>query len=326
MLDYNNLISNSKAFKIIELDASSSRLSHAYMFISSDDNYLKTFCERACKHFINLDDGVNQDKNNLRIEKRVHPDVKFFGEDKNIDAAMSAEIVELAGFSPFEADKKVFVLYNVQNMNEASQNKILKTIEEPPKNTYFILACKATSRMLPTILSRVKQITLDELSPMQISKLLTENGVPPEKAEIYASCASGNGTFAEKLATDDGFVGFFNSVVNAYFEINGSRDVLKFSNEFTAKSVDKDEFFDIAMVIARDIMMVLSGKDNFVLCKNILPKLKVIASMLNLEAVSNLIAECVEAKKKLVFNVSATSVVDSFLFKVAEVKVKCRRL
>ena len=36
MLDYSNVINNSKAFKIIELDAKSSRLSHAYMFVAED--------------------------------------------------------------------------------------------------------------------------------------------------------------------------------------------------------------------------------------------------------------------------------------------------
>lgn len=326
MLDYNKLITDSKAFKIIELDGESSRLSHAYMFVSADENYLKAFCEKVCKHIINLNETQNQEKNELRIEKRVHPDVKFFGEDKNIDSALTGEIVELAGFSPFEADKKVFVLWNVHNMNESAQNKILKTIEEPPKNTHFILACKNTTRILQTIISRVKQIELDELSAQNITDLLVEKGISRDKAEIYASCASGNGAFAEKLATDDGFVDFFSGVVSAFFEINGSRDVLKFSNDFTAKTVDKNEFFDIAMVVARDIMMILSGKEDFVLCKNFIPKLKVISSMLNLEFVSQLIDACVECKKKLQFNVNATAVVDDFLFKIAEVKVKCRRL
>ena len=80
------------------------------------------------------------------------------------------------------------------------------------------------------------------------------------------------------------------------------------------------------MVVARDVMMILSGKDEFVLCKNIIPKLKVISSMLNLEFASKLIDACVESKKKLLFNVNSTAVIDDFLFKIAEVKVKCRRL
>ena len=55
-------------------------------------------------------------------------------------------------------------------------------------------------------------------------------------------------------------------------------------------------------------------------------KLKVVASMLNLDSTGEIIKECLKQKKNLEFNVNSTSVVDSVLFKLAEVKVKCRRL
>ena len=326
MLDYTNVINDSNAFKMIELDAKGSRISHAYLFVCEDENYLFKFCERVCKHFINLNETENAEKNILRIEKKIHPDVKFFGEEKAIDVSAANQIVNEAVLSPFEADKKIFVLWNVHNMNEASQNKILKTIEEPPRNTYFILACKNTSRILQTILSRVKQIELDTLSSSKICQMLESRGVEKEKAEIYASCSNGNGAFAEKLAMDDGFVEFFNQVVMCFFEINGSRDVLKYSSIFNAKTVDKDEFFNIASIIVRDISMILAGKTEFVVSKNMLSKLKLVSSMLNLDATCALMASCIQAKKKLVFNVNSTAVIDDFLFKLAEVKVKCRRL
>lgn len=326
MLNYTEVINNSKALKIVELDGNSSRLSHAYMFVSEDENYLKCFCEKVCKMFINLNETENAEKNELRIEKRVHPDVKFFGEDKNIDASLATEIVDASGYSPFEADKKIFVLWNVHNMNEASQNKILKTIEEPPKNTYFILACKSTSRLLQTIISRVKMIELDELQSGTICAMLEAKGIKKEMAEIFASCANGNATFAEKLATDDGFVEFFNQVVSCFFEVNGSRDVLKYSNIFNAKTIDKEEFLNIALIVCRDVQMVLAGKNEFVSCKNIINKLKLISSSLNLDATTTLIETIVAEKKKLHFNVNSTAVIDDFLFKLAEVKVKCRRL
>ncbi len=326
MLDYSNVINNSRAFKIIELDAESSRLSHAYMFVAEDENYLKSFCEKVCKFFINLNETENVEKNELRIEKRIHPDVKFFGETENIYANTVATIVDEAGYSPFESDKKIFVLWNADKMNEAAQNKILKTIEEPPKNTYFILAVASTSRLLQTILSRVKTIELDTLQTETICAMLENSGISKEKASIFAGCSNGNGTFAEKLAMQEGFVDFFNQVVSCFYEINGSRDVLKYSSIFSAKNIDKDEFLDIAMIVCRDIQMILSGKDEFVLNKNILPKLKVISSMLNLNATSTLIDAIIFEKKKLHFNINSTAVLDDFLFKLAEVKVKCRRL
>ncbi len=332
MLDYSNVITNSKAFKIIELDATSSRLSHAYMFVAEDENYLKSFCEKVCKYFINLNETKNAQKNEIRIDSRNHPDVKFYGEkEKSADKERImvddvAEIVEQASYTPFEADKKIFVLWHADNMNESAQNKILKTIEEPPKNTYFILAAASTSKLLQTILSRVKTIELDTLSTDTICEMLEQTGVSKDKALVYAACSNGNGAFAEKLAKQTGFVEFFGQVVSCFFEINGSRDVLKFSNIFGAKTVDKEEFLDIAMVVCRDIQMILAGKDEFVVNKNYMPKLKVISSTLNFGATSTLIETIIAEKKKLHYNINSTAVLDDFLFKLAEVKVKCRRL
>ena len=189
-----------------------------------------------------------------------------------------SSIVESSNVSPFEADKKIFVLLGSEKMNESAQNKLLKSIEEPPKNTFYLLCATSTNKILQTILSRVKRIDLDELSAENIFDMLKQQNVPEQKAWIYASCASGNGTFAEKLATDDGFVDFFNSIVSCLYEINGSRDVLKYSNLFSAKGIDKEEFINVVMLVLRDVMMVLSKKEEFVVCKNLMAKLKVISS------------------------------------------------
>ena len=326
MLDFNELIFSSKAYNIVSLDSRLGRISHAYLFLSDDDNYLYKFCENVAKHLINIEEKENVEKNNLRIEKQIHPDVKFFGLDKTIDSQTASSIVELASFSPFESDKKIFMLFNVHLMNEASQNKILKTIEEPPKNTYFILAGKSASKLLPTIISRVKQIELEKIKSEDIARLLIQSGVQETRAQICSDSSNGNATYAEKLANEDGFIDFYNQIASALFEINGSRDVLKYSVYFNGKNIDKKEFLNIFMIMVRDVAMILSKTENLLINKNCLAKLKVVASMLNLNATSELIGECLKQKKNLEFNVNSTSVIDSVLFKLAEVKVKCRRL
>ena len=327
MLNYENVINNSNGHKLICMDIKMDRISHAYLFVSPDENYLYKFSIEVAKMFINIKEKENINKNNIRIDNHTHPDVMIYGNnDSLINVEIVNEIFEKAQVCPFESDKKIFVLFNVQDMNDISQNKILKLIEEPPKNTYFILAATGTTRILSTILSRVKQVKLNEISNSEISKMLVETGVKEQNAEIYASCSNGNSSFAEKLATDEGFIDFFEKIVSCFFEIKGSKDVLKYSSIFTAKNIDKNEFFDIATIISRDLSMIISGKPELVICKNVLIKLKVIASSLNLSSTSILISTCIESKKDLVYNANQTAVIDKFLFKLAEVKVKCRRL
>lgn len=326
MLEYKDVILKSKAYEMVVRDIKSDRCSHAYLFVSQDGFYASKFAEMVAKLIItNGEDEVYSENARAKIEKHVHPDVKVFGEVKGIDTKTATEIIEQANISPFEANKKVFIIENTQDMNESAQNKMLKTIEEPTNSTVFLFVALDSSKILPTIKSRVKQIALDELSADQIAEMLEKVGVQKSEALVFAGCSNQNASFAEKLAKDDGFIEFFNSIVSCFFEINGSRDVLKFSSKFNEKSVDKDEFVNICMFVLRDINMILAKKEELVRLKNVLPKLKVIASSLNVGAVQELIKTCFEAKQNLFYNVNNTAVVDSVLFKLAEVKVKCRR-
>ena len=127
MLNYDKLIISSSAYNILSLDCKSKRLSHAYLFVSKDENLLKRFSESVAKLFINLEDKSNEEKNNLRIDKGIHPDVKYFGLDKVINAEMTDSIVEQSVYSPFESDKKVFVLWNVRR--SAHRPRVLRALE-----------------------------------------------------------------------------------------------------------------------------------------------------------------------------------------------------
>ncbi len=215
MLDYQGFIENSKAYNIIKKDLECDRVSHAYLFVCKDKNLLYKFALETSKILINEHEIETQEKNILRIDKCMHPDVKMYGLSKNIDTETANAIVDASNYSPFESDKKIFVLLGANEMNESAQNKILKTIEEPPKNTYFILCANGTSKILQTILSRVKKVEIDEISADVIADLLMKNGVQESKASVLAACANGNAEFAEKLALDDDFIGFYNDIVNA---------------------------------------------------------------------------------------------------------------
>jgi len=326
MLNYLVAINNSSALATVMRDISLHRVSHAYLFLSQDENYLKCFCEYVCKLLINQNHKENEEKNNLRIEKHIHPDVKIFGEEKAIDAKIASQIVEESDYSPFEADKKIFVILNAGEMNEASQNKILKTIEEPPANTFFILAATSKSKILQTILSRVKEVELEKISYQQIAQMLEESNISKQNAQIVSSCSYGNATFAEKIAHDDGFVEFYKNILSMLVSLDGSKDVLKFSVIFSDKKVDKNEFFNICTTLLRDVLFVSEQAEELVINKTAVESLKLVAKKLNAESVILLIEFCNKCKEMLQFNVNGTAVIDEFLYKLAEVKVKCRRL
>ena len=68
---------------------------------------------------------------------------------------------------------KVFILREAERMNDAAQNSLLKTLEEPPRSTFLILLTSALDRLLPTTRSRSQQVIF---SPLPEAFVLEELG------------------------------------------------------------------------------------------------------------------------------------------------------
>lgn len=76
--------------------------------------------------------------------------------------------------SPFEADKKVVIFEMAHMLNVQSQNALLKILEEPPKNVYFILSCPSSDMLLPTVSSRCAKFSLGALGYSEIYSTLRD--------------------------------------------------------------------------------------------------------------------------------------------------------
>ncbi len=110
------------------------------------------------------------------------------------------EMMKEAFTSPFEAERKVIVLTEADRMNEPAANKLLKTLEEPPARTHFLLLSEAPDELLPTVRSRCQRIDFAALSDADVAAALVAAGVEPEAAAGVARLASGRLDRARSLA------------------------------------------------------------------------------------------------------------------------------
>ena len=160
------IIKNTNAYKVIKADKAKGTLSHAYLLVCDDgvmlDDYALIFTKLlSCQ----TDDVCNKCRTCSLIDKKSFSDVIFYPQDKKIKVADIDDLVQKSYLKPLESDKKLFVLLNAQEMNAQSQNKLLKTLEEPPKNTHIILFATTTYSLLPTVLSRVKTVVIEPFTP-----------------------------------------------------------------------------------------------------------------------------------------------------------------
>ena len=96
----------------------------------------------------------------LVIEKEVDPKTSKL--DKEIKVASARKIMEFMGLAPFISKNKVIIIDAIDEMNTSAQNAILKSLEEPNKNTYIFLVCNNINNVLETISSRCKRINIQQ--------------------------------------------------------------------------------------------------------------------------------------------------------------------
>jgi DNA polymerase-3 subunit delta' len=162
------LISNfNRAEAIFSSYAESGRLPHATLVeCQSAENALE-FAKRLaaaalCRGEKPRPCGACRDC--VKLSHGVHPDLAVIsgGEKaKSFHVDAIRDIRQDAHVKPSEADCRVFVLQNAQNMTAQAQNALLKIIEEPPNGVYFVLTCENRATLLATLLSRLAVLPLE---------------------------------------------------------------------------------------------------------------------------------------------------------------------
>ena len=114
-----------------------------------------------------------------------HPDIiTVLPEDKkkNISVSQIRELRQSAFIKPHMADCKIFIIDKAETMNEQAQNALLKILEEPPSNIFFLLITESATAMLETVLSRCVTFKLSP-PPTEDALEYIMNSLKPKREE-----------------------------------------------------------------------------------------------------------------------------------------------
>ena len=173
MIDLLALFKNTSAYRMVVGDKKANRLSHAYLLLTADEDnlqeYLKIFAELlAC----NQEEPCGECRACRLIGQKIHPDVITYPKkDKTVSSEEINQLIEESFIRPIECDKKIFVIENIDLSTEQAQNKMLKIIEEPPNNVFFLISASNENKVLKTILSRVQKIYVDKIDKKILNNL-----------------------------------------------------------------------------------------------------------------------------------------------------------
>ena len=111
------------------------------------------------------------------FDESTHPDFFINNDDEKILIDEIREMINFSILSSSISPAKVIVLNNCENMNIASQNAILKTLEEPNSNTYIILTSSKRRSLNQTIYSRCNKIGLRDLNQLELTEWVRSQGM-----------------------------------------------------------------------------------------------------------------------------------------------------
>ena len=231
------------------------------------------------------------------------------------------EILDSLYLTPFELKNKVYIIENAESMSEICQNKLLKSLEEPPPRVCFVLC--ASGRLLPTVQSRCNRV---ELPPFDISVIERELSRfhKNSSAEIKLAAQGSRGSLgaAERILADPGFADTFASAKKLLKLCTGSKMFAHAAAVYEKLTRDKaDALLGVVEYLLNDIARYCIGVETVFDVKDIAE----IADGYTPHSAA-LAAEAVrEAKKHNAANCMPQAVMDTLILKIMEVKAQCRK-
>ena len=317
---FEDLLRKSRAFETMLSDIKRG-LGHAYMIVSADDDLVDSFLTlTAAAAMCKEGDACMRCAECHRVLHSTHADVMHLNKErKNIGVGQIKELLDDLYIRAL-GTRKIYIIHRADLMLPAVQNKLLKTLEEPPENVTFLLGVANERSLLDTVRSRARAVYLDSFEEEEIYNELIRSGKDEHICAIAAACADGMPGKALLIADSKEYASYYDSALSLMDRLNRSSDVAELGTSLSSLK-NPAEFADVLSIIVRD-MLVGKRNPDLMMSKHLVSRLKDIADKYSERALSAILFEINNVRKKLRLNVNALSTIDSLLFSMLEVRYK----
>jgi hypothetical protein len=274
----------------LQKDIQLNKIGHAYLLCTPDKQY---GIDTAREFIISaLSAGVSEAR---LIREGRHADVTEYpretqkkGEKPQITVADVDSLVSSVLKRPSKGERRFFIISNAETMSRQSQNKLLKTIEDPPGGVCIILVSAISGAILPTIVSRSRVIALSAAGEFSLKG--KEDLIIPI-AEVLIGISSSK------------------AVLNAAYELSKYKDRLK-------------EVTEVIRFLLRDALVYKTGQNGLMFLKDFESAVSGISGVYSGTAIIKIFPLLDKADKRLQLYANAVSVIDELCFTLAECRVR----
>ncbi len=197
---FDHIVGHERPIKVLGRALKTGRTAHAYLLWGPDGIGKELVALATAKLLLCKDEGALKNltpcDNCPSCQKNdagYHPDLHLLTPgEKKISVAEVRAFQESLYYQAFERGRKVAIIRDAFNMSREAANALLKTIEEPPKDTFILILAHHRSQLLDTLVSRCQPLRFDLLTDEAVEKLLGGRGVDPSEAKTLAALAGGS--------------------------------------------------------------------------------------------------------------------------------------
>jgi DNA polymerase III subunit delta' len=197
-MSFTQIQGQDRAIRILKQSLKRDKVHHAYLF-SGPEGVGKKLTAQELAKALNCDQpgpegGCDQCPSCRKIEKQVHPDfIHLKPEGSNIRIEQIRNLAQQLSYGPALGRSRLCLLDMASDLNEPAANAFLKTLEEPPSGTLFVLLVRDPGELLPTLVSRCVSVGFNPLPLALIAeKLMKEKGLSQEEAQALSLVSGGS--------------------------------------------------------------------------------------------------------------------------------------
>lgn len=256
------------------------------------------------------------------IVRRGHPDVTFVEADKvggTLKIDQVRELQRVLALRPYEARYRVAILRRFQEANPATQNAILKTLEEPASSVVIILTVEKIEQILPTILSRCQVLNLRPLPTEQVTKVLkSQFDNDAKQLELIARLSGGRVGWAIDAATYPEALDARNQAIELLSTLLAMPTRVERFKQAELLSKNKEQLqliLEYWITFWRDIMLLAGGSSSVVINVDYAERLNQLAQKLDYGEAFQALQHTRETMKQLSQNANTRLAIEVLLLR-----------